>query len=237
MMETVKAMYADPARWEGQRVELGGWVRTLRDSKHFGFMELNDGSFFRNAQIVLDGEATENFAEALRIRPGSAVRVEGTFLNTPEARQPFEIKAARVTLVGDCDRDYPLQKKRHSMEYLRTIAHLRPRTNTFMAVLRVRSLLAYAIHTFFNERGFVYVHTPILTASDCEGAGEMFQVTTCELGQPYDEAEDFFGKRAGLTVSGQLNVETHCMAFGKVYTFGPTFRAEHSNTPPPAARD
>ena len=235
MMETVKAMYADPARWDGQRVELGGWVRTLRDSKHFGFMELNDGSFFRNAQIVLDGEATENFAEALRIRPGSAVRVEGTFLNTPEARQPFEIKAARVTLVGDCDGDYPLQKKRHSMEYLRTIAHLRPRTNTFMAVLRVRSLLAYAIHTFFNERGFVYVHTPILTASDCEGAGEMFQVTTCELGQPYDEAEDFFGKRAGLTVSGQLNVETHCMAFGKVYTFGPTFRAEHSNTPRHAA--
>ncbi len=218
-------------------VRVSGWVRTLRDSKAFGFIELNDGTYFKNLQIVLEDGRTEGFAAAVKIAEGSAVSVEGELVATPGAKQPFEVKAERVTLVGDCPVDYPLQKKRHSLEYLREIAHLRPRTNTFTAVFRIRSLAAQAIHAFFHERGFIYVHTPIITGSDCEGAGEMFRVTTLPADNPprkadgaVDEAADFFGKPTSLTVSGQLNVECFAMAMRSVYTFGPTFRAENSNT-------
>jgi asparaginyl-tRNA synthetase len=213
-----------------------GWVRTIRDTKTFGFIEINDGSFFKNLQIVFD-DSLGNFHEIARLNIGSAIRVKGIVVETPQAKQPFEIKATAIEVEGASVPEYPLQKKRHTFEYLRTIAHLRPRTNTFSAVFKVRSVLAYAIHRFFQERGFVYVHTPIITSSDCEGAGEMFQVTTLDLENPpktengeVDYSQDFFGKHTSLTVSGQLAVEPYAMAFGKVYTFGPTFRAENSNT-------
>ncbi|HOP72203.1 MAG TPA: asparagine--tRNA ligase [Thermoclostridium caenicola] len=224
------------ARLVGEEVAVCGWVKTLRDSKNFGFIELNDGSCFSNLQVVFD-DKLDNFSEIRKLNVGSALRVQGKVVETPQAKQPYEIHATQIVVEGASVPEYPLQKKRHSFEYLRTIAHLRPRTNTFSAVFRIRSVLAHAIHKFFQDRGFVYVHTPIITTSDCEGAGAMFQVTTLDLVNPpktpsgeIDYAEDFFGKRTSLTVSGQLAVEPYCLAFGKVYTFGPTFRAENSNT-------
>ena len=237
----IKSLFRNPPK-ENLECSVSGWVRTVRDSKAFGFIELNDGTFFRNLQIVLEDGHTDGFADALKLTLGSSIRATGTLVLTPDAKQPFELKAKTVELVGACDPSYPLQKKRHSFEYLRTIAHLRPRTNTFNAVFRIRSLAAQYLHAFFAERGFVYVHTPLITTSDCEGAGEMFQVTTLDLNQvprqddgKVDYSQDFFGKAANLTVSGQLNVETFCMAFRNVYTFGPTFRAEKSYTPRHAA--
>lgn len=224
------------ARLAGEEVAVCGWVKTLRDSKNFGFIELNDGSCFSNLQVVFD-DKLDNFSEIRKLNVGSALRVQGKVVETPQAKQPYEIHATQIVVEGASVPEYPLQKKRHSFEYLRTIAHLRPRTNTFSAVFRIRSVLAHAIHKFFQDRGFIYVHTPIITTSDCEGAGAMFQVTTLDLVNPpktpsgeIDYAEDFFGKRTSLTVSGQLAVEPYCLAFGKVYTFGPTFRAENSNT-------
>ncbi len=232
----ISTLYTKPAATEPEILQVCGWVRTLRDSKNFGFLELNDGSYQKNLQIVLDAAMT-NFSEIVKLNVGSAVRVTGRLVETPNAKQPFELHADAVEVEGTSTPEYPLQKKRHSMEYLRTIAHLRPRTNTFSAVFRVRSLLAHAIHTFFQDRGFVYVHTPIITGSDCEGAGEMFRVSTLDPQNPprteqgaINYAEDFFGKSTNLTVSGQLAGEAYCMAFGQVYTFGPTFRAENSNT-------
>ena len=226
---------------DGAQLLVSGWVRTVRDSKAFAFIELNDGSFIKNLQIVLD-ESVPDFREVVKVTLGSAIEVEGTLKLTPEAKQPFELKASRVTVVGMAAADYPLQKKRHTVEYLRTQAHLRPRTNLFSAVFRIRSVAAQSIHRFFADQDFVYVHTPLITASDCEGAGEMFRVTTLDIDNPpRDEqghvkvSEDFFGKPANLTVSGQLNAEAFCMAFRNVYTFGPTFRAEKSNTPRHAA--
>ena len=217
-------------------MKLGGWIRSIRGSKHFGFLVLHDGTFFKPIQVVYE-EKLANFQEISKMNVGAAVIVEGILVPTPQAKQPFEIQATSVTLEGASAPDYPLQKKRHSLEYLRTISHLRPRTNTFQAVFRIRSMAAYAIHQFFQERGFVYVHTPLITASDCEGAGEMFQVTTLDLNNiPKDKEEkvdftqDFFGKPTNLTVSGQLNAETFAQAFRNTYTFGPTFRAENSNT-------
>lgn len=221
---------------EGKEVLVCGWIRSIRDTKSFGFIEINDGSFFKNLQVVFDN-SLDNFTEIAKLNIGSAIRVSGYVVETPQAKQPYEIKATSVEIEGLSSPEYPLQKKRHTFEYLRTIAHLRPRTNTFSAVFKVRSVLAFAIHQFFQERGFVYVHTPIITSSDCEGAGEMFQVTTLDLDSvprndkgEVDYKEDFFGKHTSLTVSGQLAVEPYAMAFGKVYTFGPTFRAENSNT-------
>ncbi len=239
---SIHTLYQNPPLAEITDCVVSGWVRTVRDSKAFGFIELNDGTHFKNLQVVLEEGATEGFADALKITLGSAIRVQGTLVPTPEMKQPFELKAKAVELIGACDPSYPLQKKRHSFEYLRTIAHLRPRTNTYYAVFRIRSLAAQFIHAFFAERGFVYVHTPLITTSDAEGAGAMFQVTTLDVGNAprneqglVDYSEDFFGKQASLTVSGQLNVETFCMAFRNVYTFGPTFRAEKSFTPRHAA--
>ena len=224
------------------QVTVSGWVRTLRDSKAFAFIELNDGTFFKNVQIVCEEENLANFKEVTKITLGSAITVTGILALTPEMKQPFEIKASQVDIVGLSDPDYPLQKKRHTFEYLRTQAHLRPRTNTFSAVFRIRSLAAQAIHAFFASRNFVYVHTPIITTSDAEGAGEMFRATTLDLNNlPRDEhgkvldKEDFFGRPANLSVSGQLNVECYAQAFRNVYTFGPTFRAEKSYTPRHAA--
>ncbi|MBE5801808.1 MAG: asparagine--tRNA ligase [Clostridiales bacterium] len=225
-----------------KEISVSGWVRTVRDSKAFGFIELNDGTYFKNLQIVLEDGLTEDFASIVKTTLGSAIRATGELVLTPGMKQPFELKAKKVEVLGMCDPSFPLQKKRHTFEYLRTIAHLRPRTNTFYAVFRIRSLAAQLLHAFFAERGFVYVHTPLITTSDCEGAGEMFQVTTLPLdsvpmteeGQ-VDYSKDFFGKQTSLTVSGQLNVETFCMAFRNVYTFGPTFRAEKSYTPRHAA--
>jgi len=232
----IKKLYENPSQYMEGEQTVCGWVRTIRLSKTFGFIELNDGSCFQNLQIVFD-DTLPNFSEISKLNVGSSLVVRGNLVETPQAKQPFEIKATSVEIEGASGPEYPLQKKRHSFEYLRTIAHLRPRTNTFSAVFRVRSLLAYAIHKFFQENGFVYVHTPIITSSDCEGAGEMFRVTTLDLDNlPKDKngaidfSEDFFGKPSYLTVSGQLSVETYCMAFSKVYTFGPTFRAENSNT-------
>ena len=237
MKTIVKKLYRETDAFGGKEVTVSGWVRTIRVSKNFGFIELNDGSFFKNLQIVIEADKLENFAEIAKLNVGSALTAAGILELTPSAKQPFELKASGITVDGGSTPDYPLQKKRHSFEYLRTQAHLRPRTNTFSAVFRVRSMIAFAIHQFFQERGFVYVHTPIITASDCEGAGEMFQVTTMDMHNPprtpdgaVDYSKDFFGKSANLTVSGQLNVETYCMAFRNVYTFGPTFRAENSNT-------
>ena len=232
----IRDLYRDREKFIGQKVTVGGWVRSIRDSKTFGFIVINDGTFFEPLQVVY-GDKLENFETISKLNVGAAIVVTGTLVATPEAKQPFEIQADEVLVEGPSTPDYPLQKKRHSFEYLRTISHLRPRTNTFQAVFRVRSLIAYAIHTFFMERGFVYVHTPIITGSDCEGAGEMFQVTTMDLNNlpknedgSVDYSQDFFGKATNLTVSGQLNVETYAFAFKNVYTFGPTFRAENSNT-------
>lgn len=237
MKTVVKKLFRETDSFAGKEISLSGWVRNIRISKNFGFIELNDGTFFKNIQIVLEADKITNFAELSRLNVGAAVSASGILELTPEAKQPFELKAEEVTVEGESTPDYPLQKKRHSFEFLRTQAHLRPRTNTFSAVFRIRSMVAYAIHQFFQERGFVYVHTPIITSSDCEGAGEMFQVTTLDLNNvpknedgSVDYSKDFFAKPTNLTVSGQLNVETYCMAFRNVYTFGPTFRAENSNT-------
>lgn len=235
-MTELKQIFRTPEQFLEQEIEVAGWVRSIRVSKKFGFIELNDGSFFQNLQIVFE-EDLGNFEEIAKLGVGTALIVQGRLTASPGSGQAFELKAIEIAVEGSCPSDYPLQKKRHSFEYLRTIAHLRPRTNTFSAVFRLRSVLSYAIHQYFQERGFVYVNTPIITASDCEGAGEMFQLTTLNLQQvPFDEAgnvdysQDFFGKAANLTVSGQLNAETFAMAFRNVYTFGPTFRAENSNT-------
>lgn len=237
MKTVVKSLYRSESEYSDKEVTVSGWVRSIRISKNFGFIELNDGSFFKNLQIVIESDKLDNFAELSKLNVGSAVTATGILVLTPDAKQPFELKAVNVDVDGVSTPDYPLQKKRHSFEYLRTIAHLRPRTNTFSAVFRIRSMVAYALHQFFQERGFVYVHTPIITGSDCEGAGEMFQVTTLDLNNlpktedgKVDYSKDFFGKQTNLTVSGQLNVETYCMALRNVYTFGPTFRAENSNT-------
>ena len=232
-LTTVKEIYKEREKYLDKEVTVGGWVRSVRDSKTFGFIVLHDGSFFETLQVVYH-DTMENFAEISKLNVGAAIIVKGTLVATPQAKQPFEIQAAEVTVEGNSAPDYPLQKKRHSLEYLRTITHLRPRTNTFQAVFRVRSLCAYAIHRFFQEQGFVYVHTPLITGSDCEGAGEMFKVTTLDLEKikdgKVDYSKDFFGKPTSLTVSGQLQAETWMSAFKKVYTFGPTFRAENSNT-------
>lgn len=233
---TVREIYKKQDTLLNSQVTIGGWVRSLRDSKSFGFIVLNDGSYFETLQVVYH-DTMENFSEISKLNVGAAVIVTGTLVPTPDAKQPFEIQATEVTVEGTSSSDYPLQKKRHTFEYLRTISHLRPRTNTFQAVFRVRSLIAYAIHQFFQERDFVYVHTPLITGSDCEGAGEMFQVTTMDLNNipktedgKVDFSQDFFGKPTNLTVSGQLNGESYAMAFRNIYTFGPTFRAENSNT-------
>ena len=235
-LTTVKEIYRNREQYLDKEITVGGWVRSVRDSKAFGFIVLHDGSFFETLQIVYH-DNMENFAEVSKLNVGAAIIVKGTLVATPQAKQPFEIQATEVFVEGSSAPDYPLQKKRHTFEYLRTISHLRPRTNTFEAVFRVRSLIAYAIHKFFQERGFVYVHTPLITGSDCEGAGEMFQVTTLDMKNPpmnedgtVDYSQDFFGKPTSLTVSGQLEGECMAMAFSNIYTFGPTFRAEKSNT-------
>lgn len=233
----LKELFRGREAYADQNVAVRGWIRTNRASNKFGFIELNDGSFFKSVQVVYEAELIGNFEEICKAPIAAALYVEGTLVLTPEAKQPFEIKAKSVVVEAGSDPDYPLQKKRHSMEFLREIAHLRPRSNTFSAVFRVRSLVAYAIHRFFQERNFVYVHTPIITGSDCEGAGEMFRITTLDMDRPprkedgtIDYGQDFFGKETNLTVSGQLEAETFALAFRNVYTFGPTFRAENSNT-------
>ena len=238
----IARIYADSEEFNNQTVTVAGWAKTIRDMKNFGFLELNDGSCFRNLQVVLDAGTLENYPEIASQNVGAAMIVTGVIALTPDAKQPLELKASKIMIEGASTPDYPLQKKRHSVEFRRTIQHLRPRTNLFSAVFRVRSAAAYAIHQFFQERGFVYIHTPIITASDAEGAGEMFRVTTLDLNQPprlpngnIDFSRDFFGKSTNLTVSGQLEAENFAMAFGNVYTFGPTFRAENSNTPRHAA--
>ena len=236
-LNTVKSIYRSTADYANKEVTLGGWIRTMRVSKNFGFIELNDGSFFKNIQIVFEADTLSNYAEITKLGVGAAIIVKGLLVETPEAKQPFEVKAQEIAIEGTSTPDYPLQKKRHSVEFLRQIAYLRPRTNMFSATFRVRSLIAYAIHQFFQDKGFVYAHTPIITGSDCEGAGEMFRVTTLDLNNlpkkedgTVDFSKDFFGKETNLTVSGQLSAETFAMAFRNVYTFGPTFRAENSNT-------
>ena len=238
----IRALFAGPDGFPGADVIVGGWARTIRDSKAIGFMELNDGSCFKNLQVVLEAENLANFPEIVRLTVGSAVIVTGRVVLTPGARQPLELHASSVAVEGASQPDYPLQKKRHSLEFLRATAHLRPRTNLIGAAMRVRSVAAYAIHRFFNEHGFYYVNTPIVTGSDCEGAGEMFRLTTLDIANPprredgtVDYSKDFFGKPVNLTVSGQLEAECMALALGKVYTFGPTFRAENSNTPRHAA--
>ena len=234
-MINIRELHHNYKDYDGKVVTIGGWVRSIRDSKTFGFMVVNDGTFFEPVQVVY-ADKLDNFETICKLNVGAAVIVTGEVKVTPEMKQPFEIHAQEVVIEGESTPDYPLQKKRHSFEYLRTISHLRPRTNTFQAVFRVRSLTAYAIHKFFQERDFVYVHTPLITGSDCEGAGEMFQVTTMNLNDvpkkdgAVDFSQDFFGKPTNLTVSGQLNGETYAMAFRNIYTFGPTFRAENSNT-------
>ena len=233
----IAGIYAAPETFGGQTLTVCGWARTIRDMKNFGFIELNDGSCFKSLQVVLERGKLENYDEIALQNVGAAFIVHGELVLTPDAKQPFELKADSVTVEGASAPDYPLQKKRHSVEFLRTIQHLRPRTNLFSATFRVRSVAAQAVHTFFQERGFVYVQTPIITGSDCEGAGEMFRVTTLDLDNiprtadgKVDFSKDFFGKSTNLTVSGQLNAENFALAFGDVYTFGPTFRAENSNT-------
>lgn len=233
----ISEIYAGASNFTNGEITVCGWVRTIRDMKNFAFIDLNDGSSHKGIQVVFERGALENYDEIARQNVGAALIVKGRLALTPEAPQPFELKASSIEIEGVSTPDYPLQKKRHSVEYLRTIAHLRPRTNLFSAVFRVRSVAAAAIHEFFQQRGFVYVHTPIITGSDCEGAGEMFRVTTIDLDTPprtedgrVDNSKDFFGKVTNLTVSGQLNAENFAMAFGDVYTFGPTFRAENSNT-------
>ena len=226
----IRDIFKEPDKYLNKEVEIEGWIRTLRSSKRFGFIEVNDGTFFTNLQVVFD-EKLENFSEVEKLPISTAIYVRGTLVETPGAKQPFEVQAKEVSQLAASDRDYPLQKKRHTFEFLRTIAHLRPRSNTFNAVFRVRSLAAYAIHKFFQERCFVYVHTPIITGSDAEGAGEMFKVTNFDLANvPLDEnnkvdySKDFFGRETNLTVSGQLEAEAYALAFKNVYTFGPTFR-------------
>ena len=235
--QRIAGIYASPETFGGQTLTVCGWARTIRDMKNFGFIELNDGSCFKSLQVVLERGKLENYDEVARQNVGAAFIVHGELVLTPDAKQPFELKADSVTVEGVSAPDYPLQKKRHSVEFLRTIQHLRPRTNLFSATFRVRSVAAQAVHTFFQDRGFVYVQTPIITGSDCEGAGEMFRVTTLDLDNlprtadgKVDFSKDFFGKSTNLTVSGQLNAENFALAFGDVYTFGPTFRAENSNT-------
>ena len=235
-MILVKSLYRETEKYLSKEVTISGWIRTLRASNAFGFIEVNDGTFFKNVQVVFDNNL-ENFKEISKLPISSSIKVIGTLVETPGTKQPFEIQAKEVIIEGMSSSDYPLQKKRHTFEYLRTIAHLRPRSNAFSAVFRVRSVAAYAIHKFFQERGFVYTHTPILTGSDCEGAGEMFRVTTLDLNNipkteegTIDYSQDFFGKETNLTVSGQLNGECYALAFRNIYTFGPTFRAENSNT-------
>lgn len=237
MIKTVvKDLYRNQASFNDKTVQITGWIRTLRDSKTIGFMELNDGTFFKSVQVVFE-DTLDNFKDITKLPISSSVLVEGEFIPTPEMKQPFELKATKIVVLGLSATDYPIQKKRHTLEYLRTIAHLRPRANAFSAVFRVRSVLAYALHKFFQDKGFVYVHTPIITGSDTEGAGEMFRVTSMNLNElpktengQVDEKADFFGKETNLTVSGQLNAESFALAFRNVYTFGPTFRAENSNT-------
>ena len=233
----LRQLYANTEQYAGKKVAVRGWIRTNRSSNKFGFVEINDGSYFKSVQIVYENEMIENYEQIARAPISAALFVTGELVLTPEAKQPFEIKANEVIVEADSDADFPLQKKRHSLEFLREIAHLRPRSNTFSAVFRVRSLVAYAIHKFFQDQNFVYVHTPIITGSDAEGAGEMFRVTTLDMDKPpraedgkIDYSQDFFGKEANLTVSGQLEAETFALAFRNVYTFGPTFRAENSNT-------
>ncbi len=235
-LTNIRELFRNQEAYENKKITIGGWVRSIRNSKAFGFIVVNDGTFFEPLQVVFS-ETLANFEEIQKLNVGAAVIVTGNLAPTPEAKQPFEIQAEEVVIEGTSEPDYPLQKKRHTFEYLRTISHLRPRTNTFEAVFRVRSMIAYAIHKFFQERDFVYVHTPLITGSDCEGAGEMFQVTTLDLKDvpknadgSVDYTKDFFGKPTNLTVSGQLNGETYAMAFKNIYTFGPTFRAENSNT-------
>ena len=235
--ELNKHLYENPAKYDGVEVTLGGWARNIRDSKAFGFIDLNDGSCFKSVQIVFEREKIANYDEIAKLNVGSAVIVRGIVVVTPEAKQPFEVKAVEITVEGTSTPDYPLQPKRHTVEFLREQAYLRPRTNLFSAVFRVRSETAYAIHSFFHSRGFVYVHTPLITGSDAEGAGAMFRVTTIDPANPprlpdgtIDWSQDFFGRSTNLTVSGQLEGETYAMAFGNIYTFGPTFRAENSNT-------
>ena len=234
---TIKEIFTDAESFAGKEITVAGWARTIRASNAFGFIELNDGSYFSNLQVVFEDSKLDNYKEIAKQNVGCSLVIKGKIEMTPAAKQPFELKADVIEIEGASTPDYPLQKKRHSFEYLRTIAHLRPRSNTFNAVFRVRSVAAFALHKFFNENGFVYVHTPLITGSDCEGAGEMFRVTTLDAENPprcedgtVDFSKDFFGKHTGLTVSGQLNVETFAMAYAKVYTFGPTFRAERSNT-------
>lgn len=232
----IRELFKNREQYFDKDLTVGGWIRSNRDSKTFGFIVLSDGTYFDTLQVVYH-DGMSNFADISKLNVGAAVVVKGKLIATPDAKQPFEIQAETVDIEGASSPDYPLQKKRHSLEYLRTMTHLRPRTNTFQAVFRVRSLIAYAIHQYFQEQGFVYVHTPLITASDCEGAGEMFQVTTMPLDSipktddgKVDYSQDFFGKPTNLTVSGQLNGETYACAFKKIYTFGPTFRAENSNT-------
>ena len=236
-LTTVKSIYRETAEYANKEVTVGGWIRTMRASKNFGFIELNDGSFFKNIQVVFEADKVSNYEEITKQNVGAALIVKGLLVETPEAKQPFEIKATAIEVEGTSTPDYPLQKKRHSVEFLREIAYLRPRTNLFSATFRVRSLVAMAIHEFFQNKGFIYAHTPIITGSDCEGAGEMFRVTTLDLENlprtedgKIDYSKDFFGKETNLTVSGQLSAETFAMAFRNIYTFGPTFRAENSNT-------
>lgn len=235
-LTSIRSLFREKDEYIGRTVTVGGWLRSVRDSKTFGFLVVNDGTFFEPLQVVY-ADKLENFARISKLNVGAAVIITGKLVATPNAKQPFEIQADEVVIEGESAPEYPLQKKRHSFEYLRTISHLRPRTNTFQAVFRVRSLIAYAIHKFFQERDFVYVHTPLITGSDCEGAGEMFRVTTLDMANPpmteegtVDYSKDFFNKETNLTVSGQLNGETYAMAFKNIYTFGPTFRAENSNT-------
>lgn len=232
----IRELFKNTKQYAGKTVSIGAWVRNRRASKNFGFLMMSDGTFFQPVQVVIT-DAMENFAEISKINIGAALIITGTLEETPDAKQPFEIQASSVTVEGPSTPDFPIQPKRHTLEYLRTLTHLRPRTNTFQAVFRIRSLAAFAIHKFFQERGFVYVHTPLITGSDCEGAGEMFQVTTLDMANPpmtedgkIDYSKDFFNKPTNLTVSGQLNGETYAMAFRNIYTFGPTFRAENSNT-------
>ena len=239
MRTRIKQLYADQSEFMGRQVTVCGWARTVRDSKTFGFIELNDGSFFKSVQVVFDNNLS-NFDEVAKLGSGSCVSVVGVVVESPGGKQDFEVKAEKITVEGAAPAEYPLQKKRHTAEYLRTIAHLRPRTNLYSAVFRVRSVAAFAIHKFFNERGFVYCHSPLITSSDCEGTGEMFRITTLDLDNPEmisknkdgstDFSKDFFGKASFLTGSGQLSAETFAMAFGDTYTFGPTFRSENSNT-------
>ena len=238
----IKEIFRNQKDYVGKEISVCGWIRQIRDSKKLGFIELNDGSFFKCIQVIFEEDKISNFKDVAKLSISSSISVKGDLVETPDGKQPFEIHAKEIEILGASDLDYPIQNKRHTFEYLRTVAHLRPRTNTFMAVFRVRSLVAYAIHKFFQEQGFVYVHTPLITGSDCEGAGEMFRVTTLDLDNvpkteqgEVDYTQDFFGKSVNLTVSGQLNGEMFATAFGNIYTFGPTFRAEDSNTPRHAA--